>query len=101
MDCKRYQDLMSDYIDGELELGEQTRIELHLADCEPCRAVRDDLLQIVHFSRQLPLHTPSHQVWQRIQAQVAEENRGGIGSWLANGWRRISYRQMQLSYPQI
>ena len=54
MVCKQCQELLSEYIDGALELGEQVNVERHLADCEPCRAVRDDLLQIVHFSQRLP-----------------------------------------------
>ena len=40
MGCKQCQELLSDYIDGALELGEQVNIERHLGDCEPCRAVR-------------------------------------------------------------
>ena len=45
MVCKECQELLSEYIDAGLELGEQVNLERHLADCEPCRAVRDDLLQ--------------------------------------------------------
>ena len=71
--CNDCQDHLSDYIDGALELGEQVRVERHLADCEPCRVVRDDLLQIVHFGRKLPMQTPSGAVWARIQTQISEE----------------------------
>ncbi|HKA19866.1 MAG TPA: zf-HC2 domain-containing protein [Blastocatellia bacterium] len=72
MVCSQCQELLSDYIDGALELGEQINIERHLSDCEPCRAVRDDLLQIVHFSHQLPVQSPSTALWPRINAGLAE-----------------------------
>lgn len=72
MICKQCQELLSEYIDGALELGEQANIERHLSDCEPCRAVRDDLLQIVHFSQQLPMQSPSTALWPRISSDLAE-----------------------------
>ena len=72
MVCKQCQELLSEYIDGALELGEQVNIERHLGDCEPCRAVRDDLLQIVHFSQQLPTQSPSTALWPRISSDLAE-----------------------------
>jgi len=72
MVCSQCQELLSEYIDGALELGEQVNIERHLSDCEPCRAVRDDLLQIVHFSQQLPVQAPSTSLWPRINAGLAE-----------------------------
>ena len=72
MVCSQCQELLSEYIDGALELGEQVNIERHLSDCEPCRAVRDDLLQIVHFSHQLPVQSPSTSLWPRINAGLAE-----------------------------
>jgi predicted anti-sigma-YlaC factor YlaD len=72
MICKQCQELLSEYIDGGLELGEQVNIERHLSDCEPCRAVRDDLLQIVHFSQQLPMQSPSAALWPRISSDLAE-----------------------------
>ena len=99
MVCKQYQELISDYIDGSLELGEQVQIERHLADCESCRAVRDDLLQIVHFSHQLPQHAPSGAVWSRIEADVLEER----GSWFrtVSWWARLKTRQFNLSLPQM
>jgi hypothetical protein len=100
MVCKQCQEQLSEYIDGALELGEQVSIERHLADCEPCRAVRDDLLQIVHFSHQLPLQSPSTPLWPRIQSGV-EGLKPGFWSrplrWLASG-RTPNF---SVSFPQI
>lgn len=84
--CDECQDLLSDYIDGVMELGEQAKIENHVSECDPCRSVRDDLLQIVQFSRSLPLHSPSTLVWARIQAHIEETPWQGlpprIAKWL-------------------
>jgi anti-sigma-K factor RskA len=79
MICSECAERLSDYIDGLLELGEQAQVENHLEACESCRALRDDLLQIVHFSRRLPLHTPSSAVWSRIQSEI--ESRGRRIYW--------------------
>jgi anti-sigma-K factor RskA len=101
MVCNQCQELISDYIDGTLELGEQAKIEHHLADCEPCRAVRDDLLQLVHFSRQLPLHTPSSALWTRIQAQIEEERPATMWARAQSWASRIKESHFDLSFPQI
>ncbi|HLG15879.1 MAG TPA: zf-HC2 domain-containing protein [Blastocatellia bacterium] len=101
MACQEYQELISDYIDGTLELGEEARIERHLADCDGCRAVRDDLLQIVHFSRQLPLHTPSSEVWTQLQTKIAAERPTHFGSRVAAWVSRLKNLELNLSVPQL
>jgi hypothetical protein len=100
MVCKQCQELLSDYIDGALELGEQVNIERHLGDCEPCRAVRDDLLQIVHFSQQLPMQVPSTALWPRISSDLAELRPNFWTRslrWLA-GFRTVNFN---FSVPQL
>ena len=100
MVCTQCQEVLSEYIDGALELGEQVNIERHLADCESCRAVRDDLLQIVHFSHQLPLQSPSPALWSRIRSDV-DSLHSGVWSrqwrWLA----RVRGLNFNLSIPQL
>ncbi len=100
MVCTQCQELLSEYIDGALELGEQVNIERHLGDCEPCRAVRDDLLQIVHFSQQLPMQAPSTALWPRISSDLAELQ--------PNFWSRplrwlVSFRTLNVNFsvPQL
>ena len=100
MVCKQCQELLSEYIDGALELGEQVNIEHHLGDCEPCRAVRDDLLQIVHFSQQLPAQSPSTALWPRISSGLAELQPGFWSRqlrWLAS-FRTLNFN---FSVPQL
>jgi anti-sigma-K factor RskA len=100
MVCKHCQELLSEYIDGSLELGEQVGVERHLADCEPCRAVRDDLLQIVHFSQRLPVQSPSASLWPRIQSSV-QEVRPRVWAQPVRWWTSLRARNFNLSVPQI
>src|ERR1051325_9587915 len=101
MVCNECQELLSDYIDGELELGEQVKIERHLGDCEPCRAVRDDLLQIVHFSHQLPEQAPSGALWSRIQSDIAGQQPAGFWTRARAWWTQTQNRNFNLSIPQM
>jgi anti-sigma-K factor RskA len=101
MVCDKCQELLSDYIDGSLELGEQLIVERHLADCAPCRVVRDDLLQIVHFSRQLPEQAPSNAIWSRIQSEIAAQRPTGFWSRAATWWARVQNRYLRLTIPQL
>jgi putative zinc finger protein len=99
--CNECQENISDYIDDALELGERVKVERHLADCEPCRAVRDDLLQLVHFSRQLPLHTPATALWTRIQTEIEAERPKTIWARAASYVAGIQSRHFNLSIPQL
>ena len=101
MFCNQCQELVSDYIDGALELGEQLQVERHLSDCESCRTVRDDLLQIVHFSRQLPLQTPSGAVWARISSAVSSEQPSSAWYRTARRLSTIRTRHFDVSIPQL
>lgn len=94
MGCSNCQELLSDYLDGLLELGERAGVERHLSECSGCRVLRDDLLQIIHFSHSLPLHTPSTAVWAGIHAQIASS---AGHSW----WPRVAERRFTFSTPQL
>lgn len=101
MVCNQYQEMFSDYIDGTLELGEQLSVERHLADCAPCRIVRDDLLQIVHFSRQLPEQAPSTAIWNRIQTEIKAEPPLSLWARAAAWWMRGQHKYLRLTVPQL
>jgi anti-sigma-K factor RskA len=101
MNCIECQERISDYVDGALELGEQTKLEQHLANCEPCRAVRDDLLQIVHFSKQLPLHAPTGDLWARIQSGIEAEQPKTFLARAKVWWSHLQVRDFSLSMPQM
>jgi anti-sigma-K factor RskA len=101
MNCIECEEIISDYVDGVLEPGEQTKIENHLANCEPCRAVRDDLLQIVHFSKQLPLHIPANDLWSRIQSEIEAEQPKTFWARAKARVQNLYARDFKLSIPQF
>jgi anti-sigma-K factor RskA len=101
MNCLECEEIISDYVDGVLEPGEQTKIENHLANCEPCRAVRDDLLQIVHFSKQLPLHVPANDLWTRIQSEIEAELPQTFWARSKARLQRLYARDFNFSIPQF
>lgn len=95
MGCSKCQELLSDYLDGLLEFGEHTGVERHLSSCGACRAVRDDLLQIIHFSRSLPAHTPRVALWAAIKSGI--EGDEPVRLW----WPKISERRFTFSAGQM
>lgn len=97
MNCSQCQELISDYIDGALEAGEEINVERHLRDCAACRALRDDLIQIIHFSRRLPQRAPSNQLWPRIASQIEQRP----GSKLAARLSRLKQRRFSFSAAQL
>jgi len=74
--CSKYQEKLSDYIDGLLSLPEQNETEMHLSECAGCRAIYEDLVSICEASRNLPDYEPSPLVWERISAAIASESVG-------------------------
>jgi len=85
--CAECQNYLTDYIDNDLSAAARRRVEEHIAKCAPCEHVHDDLARIVQASSTLPLHTPSSQLWARIQEEVASEPASAV-PFLS---RRISF----------
>ena len=101
MHCEECQELLSEYIDGTLELGDETRVERHLTSCSECLAVRDDLLQIVSISRHLPQLTPSYELWTQIRNEMkTQSERGAISRFLAR-MGSFSLREFSISFGQV
>src|SRR5207253_6208606 len=49
MNCEKYQDLLSDFIDGSLASQDHKSIEAHLSACGGCAEVRGDLNAVVTY----------------------------------------------------
>ncbi len=68
--CESAQLLISDRLDGELTDTRRAQLEAHLEGCADCRAVATDLEKIHAESAQLPLMTPSRDLWAGIEARI-------------------------------
>jgi len=65
-------DRLSDYIDGELPPDERARIEAHVASCDECRAIANDLRTLARAATELPERTPDRDLWNGIAMRVAD-----------------------------
>ena len=63
-------DRLSDYVDGGLDAGTRTDLELHLASCDECRATLDDLRLIAATAAALEPMSPTHDLWAGIAAEI-------------------------------
>ena len=68
--CDDAQLLVSDRLDGTLSDTERAQLDAHLAGCAACREVARDLEQIHTAAASLPTLTPSHDLWNGIEARL-------------------------------
>lgn len=54
-ECRPVAELLSAYLDGEVDAGERTRVEAHLEVCEACRAELESLRATAGMLHRLPL----------------------------------------------
>ncbi len=46
MSCSAFQEEISAYVDGELDDGIQSELDVHFTECPPCREVRDNVTRV-------------------------------------------------------
>lgn len=111
MTCEQCQQLMSVFLDNELEGQESLSVQMHLAECAGCAATCEDLTSILDFCGESPgdvsIPPNSNALWCRInniietevsaelakEAKVEEEQRTGF--WVG-GWN-FSFSQVAVS----
>jgi anti-sigma factor RsiW len=108
MNCEKYQNLLSDLIDGSLPPEDHNSVETHLSGCVVCAEARSDLDAIVGFCvehRGEYDDVPNERaLWLRIsnmiEVELATPARTGVP---ANSglWFRLMNQSWQLSFPQL
>ena len=108
MNCEKYQDLLSDLIDGSLAPQDHKSMEAHLSACGVCAEVRGDLNAIVtycHEHRGEYDTVPNERaLWLRISNLIEAELPTGSRSEIpqnAGWWFRLMNRSWQVSLPQL
>jgi len=107
MNCEKYQDLLSDFIDGSLPPDAQNSVAAHLSVCGSCTEARSDLGAIAGFCLE---HRGEYEpvpneraLWLRIsnviEAESGVEQRAVAPN--AGWWFRLMNRSWQLSFPQL
>lgn len=95
MVCADCQNLLSDYLDGDISDRHRREVDEHITNCEPCAVLRDDLARIIEASANLPLHAPSMRVWQNVEREISGGSNvvAGPQAW----WNRLSARRYDFS----
>ena len=70
-DCDQMCERLAAYIEGDLTLDEQARAEQHLSECETCAEALVELRAIAGEAAQLPLLSPSRDLWAGIEARIS------------------------------
>jgi predicted anti-sigma-YlaC factor YlaD len=66
MNCETIKELISPYIDAELERVEIIQVEKHIEKCEKCKKLLIDYQNISYSIRSIPIPRPSEKVLKRI-----------------------------------
>lgn len=96
----KWTQLLSEYIDGDLDSSLRERLEDHLIECAECRSVTDDIRRVVKRAEALDDRPPSADLWQGIQARIATKRQSD--SDVAETTIPIaSARRYSFSIPQL
>ena len=108
MNCEKYQELLSDFVDGLASGDDHQEIELHLRDCLICAEVRDDFVAIVGYCQD---HRGEYEavpneraLWLRISNILEAENLTAKPADIPSGagwWFRLMNSSWQLSFPKL
>jgi len=95
LQCDAFDALLPDYLERSLDAANTAAARLHLATCERCASLVRDLDDIRARAAELPLLTPSRDLWPDIAARLStgvvslEERRERMAvrrrHWLVNG----------------
>ena len=95
LQCDAFDALLPDYLERSLDAATMAAARLHLASCERCTSLVRDLDDIRARAAELPLLTPSRDLWPDIEARLAtpvislderrEKQRIRRRHWLVNG----------------
>ena len=92
--CAECQELLSDYLDGDLSDRRRQEVDGHMRDCGRCASLRNDLARIIHASASLPMHTPSERVWEGVRREIGG---GSVVAGPRQWWDRLSARRFDFS----
>jgi hypothetical protein len=90
MNCSDCQNLLSDYIDGDLNTDKQAMVRIHLSSCGECRSILQDLQRIINMSEVLPQLAASDLTWRSLEKEVQHLT-------AVSRWKRFWHYRMQFS----
>lgn len=81
MDCKGFEDGLSDYFDGLLAPGDASRFRAHALQCRACRALMDDVKAAISACRDQDELEPPVRLQTSLGTIPAENGRLGCGGF--------------------
>ncbi len=89
MKCTTLEARLSDYLDGLLPSVEEQGLETHLASCDSCRRLHEDMTAVIGWGRNFPVFRAPDWLVTRIVANTPRIERetwmdtlGSIGRWI-------------------
>jgi len=81
--CHKVKELLSLYLDGELNPKESKRIADHLSQCQECTSELEQLSLIKHAAQSLEQYEPPAYLFYRIKDEIAKQVRTKSGrTWV-------------------
>lgn len=91
MSCHEIQELLSEFVDGDLESSQQIEVERHLEGCATCRADVAALRELVDSARALRRDVqPGRDLWPEIEGSLRPRGRVLAGSWRPPAWAGLA-----------
>jgi anti-sigma factor RsiW len=75
MACERHFERIHEAVDGTLGSIRRAELEMHLGECEDCRALYDDLVRLRDAAAALPVLDAPDRVWLQIAGRLRQEGR--------------------------
>jgi anti-sigma factor RsiW len=75
MACERYIERIHEAVDGALGSIRRAELEMHLSECDDCRALYEDLVRIRDAASALPVLDAPDRVWLQIAGRLRQEGR--------------------------
>jgi hypothetical protein len=70
MSCENFSDVLSAYLEGELDAAQRAAVEAHAASCAECGTLLSEIQHITTEAATLPVLTPSRDLWSGIEARI-------------------------------
>lgn len=70
IDCRRFDDVLSDYLENTISLPLRAAMDGHVASCARCSAILADVRSVVDRAAALPELKPSRDLWPDVAARL-------------------------------
>ncbi len=80
-----WSDRLSAYTDNEMSAEERVELEDHLAVCESCRTILEELRGVTDWADSFPGRAPRSEVWPEIEEEIAKGGRSDAGGEAKRG----------------